>query len=237
MTTKEQLQRQNRARRLLANGVPLQIHRDDEDAGLLMRQIGALPESCAFDLKDGRSGYVVNTTITVTQEVFTIAGITLELPWTDPELLLIEDPIKSGARYNHYWFPGNDTLAFERVAVINHFVRRLFRRRKTIEGLLLLVGSEPIPDAFVHGVLFPASVIVLDQYGNPYESEVDLWTDRSERRARDKQIRKSRPRLFSERDPSPVHSRSGADPVRVGVAGGVDRRVHPSECRTRPRRA
>ncbi len=204
--TKERLQRLNRARRLRANGVPLQIDRDDEDAGLLMRQMGALTDSCAFDLKDGRSGYIVNIRITITHGAFTIADIALELPWTDRGLLLLEDPLENEARYGRYWFPGINTLAFERTEVINHAVnsRRLFRRGKTIEGLLLWVGSEPIPDAFVHGVFFPASVIVLDQYDNRYPFEVDLLTDRSQRGTREKQIRKARPRLFSRPDPSLV---------------------------------
>ena len=69
---------------------------------------------------------------------------------------------------------------------------------------MLWVGSEPIPDAFVHGVFFPASVIVLDQYDNPYPFEVNLWADRGERGTRDKQIRKARPRLFSRPDPALV---------------------------------
>src|SRR6266852_1582305 len=225
MTTQKRLQRLNRARRLLANGVPLNIDRHDENAGLLMRQIGAVAESRAFDLKDGRSGYIVNIRITITQGAFAVAGFALELPWADGGLLLVEDPLESGARYNNYWFPGNDTLAFDRTAVINHFanVRRLLRRGKTIEGLLLWVGSEPIPEAFVHGVLFPASLIVFDQYGNSFPAEVDLWADRSEREARDNRTRKSRPRLFSEPDPSPAHSRPVRRTFGVGVAGGGSR--------------
>src|SRR6266849_7363407 len=146
MTTKEQLQRLNLARRLRANGVPLEIDPDDDNAGLRMRQIGADPENCAFDLGDGRPGYRVNMSMTITKGGFTIAGIVLVLLWTDCGLSLIDDPLESGARYGHYWFPGNDTLWFERTAVINHFVnpQRQFRRGKTIEGLLLWVGSEPI---------------------------------------------------------------------------------------------
>ncbi len=221
MTTKERLQRLNLTRRLFANGVPFEIDPEEEDTGLLMHQIGADLENCAFDLRDGGSGYIVNMTLTITHGAFAIAGIALELPWTDCGLSLVEDPLESGARYNHYWFPGNNTLAFERNAVINHFVnvRRLLRRGTTIEGLLLWVGSEPIPDAFVHGVLFPASVVVLDQYGNPYPFEVNLFADRSESGARARQLKKSRPRLFSQRDPSPVHSGSRTDPIGVGVMG------------------
>jgi hypothetical protein len=131
------------------------------------------------------------------------------LPWEDRGVSLIEDPVRSQARYGSYWFPGNDSLAFERTAVINHAVNmgRLLRRGKTIEGLLLWVGSERIPGAFGHGVRIPASVIVFDQFGNPYPFEVTLWTDRSEQRARDKYTGVSRPGLFARRDPAPVHSR------------------------------
>jgi hypothetical protein len=103
---------------------------------------------------------------------------------------LIDDPLTSGARYNYYWFPCTD-LAFERGAVINHCVdvQRLLRRGRTFDGLLLWVGSEPIPEAFVHGVCFPASVIVFDQYDDPHRCEVIFWADRSEggTRAKDNQ--------------------------------------------------
>jgi hypothetical protein len=210
MTMKERLQRLTRAQRLLANGVPLKIDRDDENAGLLMRQIGGVTESYAFDLKGGRSGYILSLRIVITQVLFTIAEITLELPWTNHGLSLIDDPRTSGVRYDQYWFPHNRTLAFERGAVINHFVnvQRPLRRGKTLEGLLLCVGSESIPEAFVHGVQFPGSVIVLDQYDNQYSTEVIFWADRSELAVGNERNRVSRPGLFSKRDPSPVHSRS-----------------------------
>lgn len=203
---KAPLQRLNLARRMLANGVPLHIDRNDENVGLLIHQIGAEMESCAFDLKCEGSGYMVNMRITITQEAFAIADIFLKLPWTDNGLSLIADPLVSGARYESYWFPGNNTLAFEREAVINHFVnvQRRLPRGKTIEGLLLWVGSEPIPGAFVHGTRFPASVIVLDQYDNPYPSEVSFWANRSERGAREKRKGESRTKLFSKHDVVPV---------------------------------
>ena len=209
MPNREQLQRLNRARRLRANGVPLKIVRDDEHAGLLMRQVGAETESRAFDLKDGRTGYIVPIRITITQSVFTIADIALELPWADHGLSLIDDPLTSGARYNYYWFPCTD-LAFERGAVINHCVdvQRLLRRGRTFDGLLLWVGSEPIPEAFVHGVCFPASVVVFDQYDDPHRCEVIFWADRSEGGTRDPRKGQSRPGLFSKRDASAVHSQS-----------------------------
>jgi hypothetical protein len=215
MKKKDGVQRVILARRLLTSGVPLKIDRGDEYAGLRMRQIGGEVENCAFDLRDGRSGFIVTVRITITQSVFAIAGIFLELPWVDHGLCLIEDPLVSGARYDQYWFPGNDTLAFERGLVINHCVNvcRLLRRGATIEGLLLCVGLESIPDAFVHGISFPASVIVFDQFDESYPTEVTLWTDRSQRVARDKQKKTSRPSLFSRRDPCSVGSPTGAGRV------------------------
>jgi hypothetical protein len=221
MTNKERLRTKSRARLLLNNGVPLNIDRDDEDAALLMRQIGGETESCAFDLRYEQSGYILNMGICITQSVFTISDIFLKLPWTDDGISLIDDPLASGARYGQYWFPCDDFLAFERGVVINQFVNvhRPLRRGKSIQGLLLWVGSEPIPGAFVHGVSFPASVIVLDQFDNPYISEVTFWTDRSKRVACDKRKGKSRPRLFSKRDPSPVHSQAGADTVKLTMDG------------------
>jgi hypothetical protein len=221
MTNKERLQIKSRARRLLYNGVPLKIDRDDEDAALLMRQVGGETESYALDLKHGQSGYIINMRMYININGLTIADIFLELPWKDHGLSLIDDPLASGPRYGMYWFPCDDPLAFERGAVINHFVnvQRQLRRGKTIEGLLLWVGSESIPGAFVHGVSIPASVIVLDQFDNRYTSEVTFWADRSKRMACDKRKGKSRPKLFSKRDPSPVHSQTGTDTVEVTMVG------------------
>ena len=219
MTKKERLKRVILARRLLAHGAPLTIDQDEQDFGLRTRQIGGEIDSSAFDLIGGRPGYMVNMSITITQSGFAIAGILLGLPWTDHGLSLIEDPLVSAARYDCYWFPGEATLAFEREAVINHFVnvRRLLRRGETMEGLLLWVGSEPIPDAFVHGTCIPASVIVVDQYDNWYPSEVTLWANRSHQGTQDRHKRKARPPLFSQRDPSPERSHSRADTREVEI--------------------
>lgn len=157
----------------------------------------------------------------ITHNGFAIADIFLKLPWTDDGLSLIDDPLVSGARYGQYRFPCDDPLAFERGAVINHFVnvQQQLRRGKTIEGLLLWVGSEPIPAAFVHGVSFPGSVIVLDQFDNHYISEVSFWADRSKQVACVKRKEGLRPRLFSKRDPSSVHTQTGKDTVEVTRAG------------------
>jgi hypothetical protein len=106
--------------------------------------------------------------------------------------------------------PGNRTLALrEAVINLNHFanVKRLLNCGKTIQGLLRSVGSEPIPAAFVHGVSFPATIIVVDQNGNCYPSEVKLWADRSEGGLRKKPAPKTldstimRPKFFSLKKP------------------------------------
>jgi hypothetical protein len=204
-------EREALARRLANCGVPLAINGKDEDPSLLMRQLGAVMENCAFDLKYGEAGFIVNLSITITQNVFAIADIFLELPWPDPWLSLIEDPLEGASLYGNYGFPGNRTLAFDRKTVINHHVnvQRLLHRGKTVEGLLLWRGSEPIPDAFVHGASFPATVIVVDQYDNRYTSELTMWADRGGRQVREKlskeaSPKRARPGLFERPDPIPV---------------------------------
>ena len=211
MRKKEQGQRAMLASRLFANGVPLKIDRDEENPGVLMRQIGAVLENCAFDLKYGGAGFIVSMSITITQHAFTIADIFLKLHWTEHGLSLVEDPLEGASLYGNYGFPGNPTLAFPREAVMNHFVnvRRLLPCGKTIQGLLLWVGSAPIPLAFVHGATFPATVTVVDQYENRYPYEVTLLADRSERGAREKleekiKAKKVSPRLLDQRDPVQV---------------------------------
>jgi hypothetical protein len=210
---------------MLEQGVPFNMEREDKDASILMDQIGTDWVNHAFDLREGLPGYIVNMRITVIRNGFAIADVVLELPWTDCGLSLIEDPHESRALYNHYWFAGGDTLSFERSAVINHHVDACERLRRgtSIEGLLLWVGLKPIPDEFVHGLHFPASVIVFDQYGSSYASEVTLWADRSGRVAREKHKKRSRSPLFSKRDRSPVRSLLGNGQEHVVETHGVNK--------------
>jgi hypothetical protein len=209
MIPKERRQRHSLQHWLRANGV--QLHMDDEDAGLKMRQTGAEFQSSAFDLNAGGTGYMVNISITITHSEFAIADITLELPWADTGVSLLEDPRQSGAQFDRYSFPGDETLSFERMVVMNHAVNegRPLRRGQTMEGLLLWFGWKPIPDEFVQGVFVPASLVVFDQLYTSYPLEVDLWIDRSAKGARDKRKRKSRPGLFSQPDSSPVKRDTG----------------------------
>jgi len=82
-----------------------------------------------------------------------------------------------------YRFGGTNSLAFHRDQVINHYAdpQHMVPRGSSVAGLLLAVGSEPIPEKFRRGATIPASVAIIDQFGHKYRSPVSLYSYRPAR--------------------------------------------------------
>ena len=57
-----------------------------------------------------------------------------------------------------------------------------------MEGLLLGIGSEPIPEEFPQGRMIPALVLIYDQIARQYQAPVKLWADRSTRNTNSAQV-------------------------------------------------
>ncbi len=199
------------ARRIRAAGIPIRIAEDDEeaghreDSGLLIRQVGGVVESSVDDSDGGLTQYIIHVCITSNLPGrFAISGFELECPLHDPFFHWLPDPVEIGARWNAYRFPGSN-LEFDRSLVINHCadVRRTLSRGQSVQGLLLGVGFEPIPDRTWPENLMPAFVKVFDQYVREYPEPVSLWVVRNQRlphRARPKARRKG---LFESPDWEP----------------------------------
>ena len=175
------------AHRMLGAGVPLEL---DEGAshgmyparpGLLIYQVGGVPENTAFDLDRGGTGYILDLEITSNiSRLIVIRDFRLDLPWLDARFYFLPDPADSGSSCDAYILPGT-AIAYPRSNVINHRTssRGRLRRGETLDGLLLAVGFEPIPDCFRHGGSVDSMLSIVDQFGRSHSSEVSFWIDRS----------------------------------------------------------
>jgi hypothetical protein len=154
--------------------------RPDPLSGLLISQDGGT-ESRAFDFC-GAAGYIVSVTITIKLSRFAISGFDLSLPWRS-YVWWLADPRDRVAHTPVYRFDRNYIPEFNRDEVLNHLsdVRRLRSRGESLQGYLLGIGNDPIPEQFEQGAIIPAFLIVYDQYGEGHRSPLSLWTDRTGR--------------------------------------------------------
>ncbi len=171
--------------------------------GLLVSQNGGRTESRAFEFY-GAAAYIANVTITIKLPRFAISGFDLSLPWQS-YVWWLADPRDRAARPPVYRFDRDYILEYNRDQVLNQVadVRRLRSQGESLQGYLLGIGNDPIPEQFNQGAIIPAFLIVYDQYGDGHRSPLSLWTDRTGRyfrRARSGQARKGR--LLDKLDPT-----------------------------------
>jgi hypothetical protein len=169
---------------------------------ILIRQTGSFVENQAFDFA-GSTGYILSLIITANLPAFAISAFGLEVPWGDGAVRFLEDPLEIDGTSEVYRFGGKGEPEFHRDQVINHFadVRHIMARGHSVAGLLLAVGTEPIPETFAHGIAIPAFLKIVDQFGREYREPVSFWRKRSERRRPVTQ--KKRKSLLECRDPVP----------------------------------
>jgi hypothetical protein len=165
--------------RLRDLGARLEIPEDYEDPNFIIRQTGALVDTRAFDLSCGGTGFAVSLRLTTNKYNLAISYFGIEVDWEDATVRWLDDPNVAALR-NVYQFPGSGP-EFPRNAVINHVANFERRRSKgySVEGLLLGIGSKPIPSGYRQNDMSPALVTVVDQFDVPCLCPVDLWIDRS----------------------------------------------------------
>ena len=179
------------ARRIRSAGRAIYIPEDDGEVryipsnALRVYQTGAIIESTAFDLGAG-TGFIINLVVTSRVSGFAVSDIELKLPWEHTHVQWLEDPKVIDGRSRCYRFFGNETLEFERNLVLNHRLKRTqrFSAGESAEGLLLGLGSEPIPEEYPHGKMIPAFVVIYDQFARMCGVTIELWADRSTRSIR-----------------------------------------------------
>jgi len=196
------------ARRIRSGGRPIYIPEDDGEVryipsnALRVYQTGAIIESTAFDLGAG-TGFMINLVVTSRVSGFAVSDIELKLPWEHTHVQWLEDPKVIDGRSRCYRFFGNETLEFERNLVLNHRLKRTqrFSAGESAEGLLLSLGSEPIPEEYPHGKMIPAFVVIYDQFGRMCQVTIQLWADRSARSIRRAPGARPKGNLLAKRDP------------------------------------
>jgi len=213
--------------RLLAAGCPLEIQGDALDSahsagsGLLIEQVSGLTESLVFDLDDGGAAYILSVIITNhLPRPVRIQDIHLEPPWPTPHFRWLEDPPPGAPQRNLYCFPG---LApeFDRDVVINGCRGRRIKARlqpgRCIEGLLLGMGPEPIPDRYEHGCFVDMKLSVFVQAETCFSSTVSMWVKRMKKSVKLDQ----RPLQGRARRKLIVHDAEGADSI-VGASAHAE---------------
>jgi len=197
------------ARRIRSAGRAIYIPEDDGEVryipsnALRVYQTGGIIESTAFDLSAG-TGFTINLVVTSRVSGFAVSHIELELPWEHTHVQWLEDPKVIDGPSRCYRFFGNQTLEFERNLVLNHRLKRTqrFSAGESAEGLLLGLGSEPIPEKYAQGNMILAFVIIYDQIARRYQVPVQLWADRSMRKIRPaRSDARRKGGLFAKRDP------------------------------------
>jgi hypothetical protein len=199
------------ARRIRSAGIPIYVKEDDGPVpqipsnGLIVYQTGGVIESRAFDFH-GSAAYILRVVITSRLPQFAISRFDLELPYGGM-VDWLPDPLEFDPALKAYAFRGKYPLVFERNKVLNHFadVRRVHVRGDSLEGVLLGIGTEPIP-FFKHGAMIPGFLTVFDQFARECRSPVSLYADRDEQpRGRKRTAIPRKERLLDRRDP-------GSDP-------------------------
>lgn len=235
MTTQKERQFHDRngdsvalARRLRCAGCPLEFDENGLEStpkGLRIIQIDNPLENSIFDLNSGGAGYILCVEIcNDTERPVRIEQFRLEPPWADPDFHWLEDPYRSVPRQDYYSVPSS-ALSIERTTVLNH---RTGRNGKllpldTKEGLLLAVGSRPIPDHYVPRFKLQTTLTIVDGRGNMYPSKVWLWGERNLKRIRQRAEAESRQRLrlpkVMPRDPDPAESDVISETTRSAICG------------------
>jgi hypothetical protein len=82
--------------------------------------------------------------------------------------------------------------------VINH--RQIVKRGHCLDGLLLGVGDESIPDSYRHGATIDASLVLIDEMGRGFSTPVQLWVNRIAKIDRRRRKKTTREPLLEKED-------------------------------------
>lgn len=166
---------------------------------LAISQVGGLVENSIFDPDCGSgTGCILDLHIAVDRRAFSIWGWELDLPWKDPNFQWLPEPRGSKFPENMYQIPGCKGLEYPPGVVINH--RHLLQRGHILEGLLLGHSFAPIPDSYHHGANIDARLVIIDEMGLSFSTQVELWVNRIARIDRKPAKPKTRQPIFEKQD-------------------------------------
>ena len=196
--------------RLSALGIPL----DGEvvegirvaSTGLSIHPIVTRAESKMFDQVGGGTGVMIHFAIANDSDrLIRVEEYKIEIPWSDPDFALLEDPRRKGSRADGYSF-GRWFYPYNRELVLNHRTGRQGVIRsgpdQWLKGFLLAEGPYPIPEDYPHHEWTEVQLVIFDNRGNRYEVGVEVFVDRGEQLRNQRELEESwnkkrvRPRLF-----------------------------------------
>ena len=171
------------AHHLMECGCPVQLEAGYKVApvGLAIIQIPSLGVNSVFDLETGGAGYMMDAHIgNELDRPIWIHGFQIKTPWGGAGFSLLSDPTQSVPKQEIYSFP-NSTLGFERSVVLNSFLSGNGRLNPgdEIEGLLLGVDEDPLPDEYPDNGRIVVKLSIFDERGNRFSSGFRLCVERS----------------------------------------------------------
>jgi hypothetical protein len=167
----------SRAKELEALGIPLDgevLEKSQEPCrGLWIDQDPQTPHTRLFDTISGGTGVWITVWIGV-YRIIRVSAVRLDIPWCK-QIRWLEDPLRKAPAKYYYSFPVPGTPRFERDAVLNHQLRsnsKLFPGQ--LDGFLLGIGEEPIPDQYRDREPFEARLSIFDGRNNQYSVDLKL---------------------------------------------------------------
>jgi hypothetical protein len=164
-------------------------------AGLSIQQLPNAGVNMAFDLEDGRSGYLMDMHVmNETKRPIRSGGIHITTPWC-ARVSLLPDASESDI----YDFP-NESLTISKSVVLNDFLsgRGELSPGSGISGLLLGIDEEPLPSSLPEHGLTVVELEIFDEGGNGFSSQFRLCVDRSATFARERSRKTNRRRIITE---------------------------------------
>lgn len=134
-----------------------------------------------FDLHSrGGIGYIFHLKITnrAYRSLF-ISDFMFRTLWKDPHFTWLKDIKQYRPKSEEYRHPGG--RVFRREEVLNHCTGELGKLNpgKPKEGYLLAWSIHKIPADYLHGTRIPAEIAIIDHFGRPHATEIELCVDRS----------------------------------------------------------
>jgi hypothetical protein len=173
-----------RAKQLETLGIPLdeEVMERSQYAyqGLTLDQDPNPLQTTIWDSESGGTGIVIDLFVrNDSDQVIRLSAARLEIPWCN-QIRWLEDPFRSAPHKYFYSFPNSDLQSYGRDTVLNHCFGRnsaLFPR-DPLDGLLLGIAAEPIPDKYRDGQLFEARLSIFDGRKNAYAINVKFLVSR-----------------------------------------------------------
>ena len=168
-------------RRLIAAGCRVTMGEDSNVEPDITIEPRDAKDNKVFDLHSrGGIGYIFHVKITnrAYRSLF-ISDFKCRLLWDDPHFTWLLDIRKYRSESEEYRHPGG--RVFRRDEVLNHCTGKLGKLNpfEPKEGYLLAWSIHKIPANYLHGTRIPAEVAIIDHFGRPHVTEIELLVDRS----------------------------------------------------------